>query len=641
MSRSKRRSLLCCLLAISLLTASVPGYAKKRRKKKRLKTPSSFVFVPAFSQPENSYSPAPLPPAKLVANTTVAPSPRSVARATRVPGIHVQPVQKIQAANPSPQIFSNGTPIEISAVNSSTDPEPAVPYSSDIEVSGLTGVVTKVSVTLNGLTHSAPDDLDMLLVGPSGQAFHFWSDVGGDNPVSDITVMVSDDGDAPLPDSAALVDRTTYKPFNADTTGDDFPVPAIGPPYNEPASAGTATFASVYNGLTADQVSGTWSLFVTDDTDGNGGSIARGWSLSISTALPQTTPGQLVISEFRLSGPSGPDDEFIELYNTTGAPLATQAADDSSGLGVAASDGVTRCIIPNGTVIPANGHYLCARANATLFLEADAIYETSIADNAGIAIFNNATGGASYSLANRLDAVGSSSEKDPVYREGNGYPPIETNTLDYAFIRDQRPAGVPKDTNDNAADFLFVDTSATNAGAGQHLGAPGPENLAAPTQHNNSVTASLMAPCMAAAGAPNRVRDFTSDPENNSREGTLSIRRTFTNNGGTDITRLRFRIIDITTAPAPQGTADLRVLSSTDSIEVDRCNLGGLIDIAGLTLETPPAQSLGGGFNSTVAAGVVNLETPLQVGSSITVNFLLGVQQTGQFRFFVNIEALP
>jgi len=155
------------------------------------------------------------------------------------------------------------------------------------------------------------------------------------------------------------------------------------------------------------------------------------------------------------------------------------------------------------------------------------------------------------------------------------------------------------------------------------------------------VTASLMAPCTAAAAAPNRVRDFTSDPENNSREGTLSIRRVFTNNGGNDITRLRFRIIDITTAPAPQGTADLRVLSSTDTTEVDRCNLGGLIDIAGLTLETPPAQSLGGGFNSTVSAGVVNLETPLQPGSSITVNFLLGVQQTGQFRFFVNIEALP
>jgi len=32
---------------------------------------------------------------------------------------------------------------------------------------------------------------------------------------------------------------------------------------------------------------------------------------------------------------------------------------------------------------------------------------------------------------------------------------------------------------------------------------------------------------------------------------------------------------------------------------------------------------------------------PLQPDSSIAVSFLLGVQQTGRFRFFVNIEALP
>jgi subtilisin-like proprotein convertase family protein len=640
MLRSKRRSLLCCLLALLLFTAFIPGYAKKpRRKKKRQKIYSTVLLAPAVARPERDYISFALTPADRPVVDWLPQ--RSFNRATRLPGVHALPVHTVQAVNASQQSFSNGSPIEISAVNQSSDPEPVVPYSSDIDVLGLTGVVTKVSVTLNGLTHSAPDDLDMLLVSPNGKAFHFWSDVGGDNPVSDITVTVSDDGATPLPDSAALVDRTTYKPFNADTTGDDFPVPAIGPPYGEPADAGSATFASMFNGLTADEASGTWSLFITDDTDGNGGTIARGWSLNISTAVPQTTTGQLVISEFRLSGPNGPDDEFIELYNTTGARLIVQAADDSSGLGVAASDGITRCTIPNGTVIPANGHYLCAHTGASLSVEADNVYETGIADNAGLAIFNNSTGGESYSLANRIDAVGASSEKNPVYREGAGYSPIETNTLNYSFYRDLRPAGQPKDTNDNAADFLFVDTSATDVGAGQRLGAPGPESLAGPIQHNSDVTASLMAPCTAASSEPNRIRDFTSNAENNSTFGTLSIRRAFTNNTANDITRLRFRIIDITTAPAPQGTADLRVLSSSDSTEVDRCNLGGLIDIAGLTLETPPVQTLGGGFNSTLAAGVVNLETPLQPGSTITVNFLLGVQQTGHFRFFVNVEALP
>ena len=121
----------------------------------------------------------------------------------------------------------------------------------------------------------------------------------------------------------------------------------------------------------------------------------------------------------------------------------------------------------------------------------------------------------------------------------------------------------------------------------------------------------------------------------------MSIRRIITNNTANDITRLRFRIIDITTSPAPAGFADLRVLTSTSSTEDDPCQPGALIDIAGLSLETPPAQPLGGGFNSTLSAGTITLEAPLAPSSSITVNFLLGVQQTGRFRFFVNIEALP
>src|SRR5262249_28810221 len=167
MPRSQRRSLLCCLLALFLVTASVPGYAKKpRRKKKRLKTPSAVLLAPAIAQPtQNDFSSpslAPTPPQKFVVNT---PQTKSVSRATKIPGVHILPIQTIQGANASQQVFSNGSPIEISAANSSSDPEPAVPYSSDIDVLGLTGVVTKVSVTLNGLTHSAPDDLDMLLVG--------------------------------------------------------------------------------------------------------------------------------------------------------------------------------------------------------------------------------------------------------------------------------------------------------------------------------------------------------------------------------------------------------------------------------------------------------------------------------------------
>jgi hypothetical protein len=50
---------------------------------------------------------------------------------------------------------------------------------------------------------------------------------------------------------------------------------------------------------------------------------------------------------------------------------------------------------------------------------------------------------------------------------------------------------------------------------------------------------------------------------------------------------------------------------------------------------------MGGGYNSTVSAGTITLGTPLAAGASVNVQFLLGVQQTGNFRFLVIVEALP
>jgi hypothetical protein len=63
--------------------------------------------------------------------------------------------------------------------------------------------------------------------------------------------------------------------------------------------------------------------------------------------------------------------------------------------------------------------------------------------------------------------------------------------------------------------------------------------------------------------------------------------------------------------------------------------------VQGTTLETPPAQAMGGAHNSTMSAGTITLGTPLAPGASVNLQFLLGVQQTGSFKFFFNIEALP
>jgi hypothetical protein len=369
-----------------------------------------------------------------------------------------------------------------------------------------------------------------------------------------------------------------------------------------------------------------------------------------------TANAQLIISEFRVRGPNGLNDEFIEIANNSGADHTVSGG--GTGYAVAASDGVARCVIPNGTVIPNRGHYLCVNSigyslasypagNGTT-ATGDATYTTDIPDNAG----------ANFILANRLDAVGSTSEANTLYKEGTGYPALVPFSINYSFYRDScgkggsittfggcPTGGALKDTNNNAADFVFVDTNATSAGAGQRLGAPGPENLSSPIERNASFTVDLLDPCVAAVSPPNRVRDFTSDPPNNSTFGTLDIRRTITNNTGGNVTRLRFRVIDLTTFPAPSGIADLRPRTSTSVVvTVDRAPCGSgtsNVTVQGTTLEQPPSQPNGGGFNSSMGVNTVTLATPIANGASVDVRFLLGLQQTGSFKFFFNVEALP
>jgi hypothetical protein len=292
----------------------------------------------------------------------------------------------------------------------------------------------------------------------------------------------------------------------------------------------------------------------------------------------------------------------------------------------------------------------------------DATYTTNIADNAGIALFSTSNP-ANFTLGNRLDAVGSNVEANTLYKEGTGYPALSvaSSTANYSFYRDMcayvagvgcTVSGTPKDTGNNAADFKFVEPNGIDAGAGQRLGAPGPENLSSPIQRNVLFGFNLLDRSVSSGNPPNRVRDFTQDPANNSSFGTLSLRKRVTNNTGSNVTRLRFRIVEVTTFPPLSGFADLRARTS-GAVVVTGINDSGTCGILplpcaqtvqGTTLEeasAPNNQPNGGGYNSSLSAGTVALATPLAPGTSINVQFLLGIQQTGTFRFFINIECLP
>ena len=398
---------------------------------------------------------------------------------------------------------------------------------------------------------------------------------------------------------------------------------------------------------------------------GNGTNDSR-WSTWWAKVSAPAGKGELVISEFRLRGPGGAKDEFIEIYNATDVPLRVTTVDGSNGYAVVASDGAARFHVPAGTVIPARGHFLGINSDGYTLstypagngttATGDATYTADVPDNAGLALFRTSDP-ANFTLANRLDAVGSTAETNALYKEGAGYPAIAPLSIDYSFYRDTcgkrgsttlagpcPTGGFPADTDDNAFDFVFVDTSATPTAAGQRLGAPGPENLTSPVQRNGQVSVTLLDPTTSNSMPPNRVRSFSLRP--NADFGTLSIRRTVTNNTGRAITRLRFRVMDQTTAPVPAGVADLRALSSEGPMVVNvsgptaACP-GGVCTVEGTTLEEPPVQVDGGAFNSTLSAGTIKLASPLQDGASINLQFLFGIQQTGVFRVYVNVETLP
>ncbi|MCA1613221.1 MAG: hypothetical protein LC800_03485 [Acidobacteria bacterium] len=425
------------------------------------------------------------------------------------------------------------------------------------------------------------------------------------------------------------------------------------------------------------QGGGTGSGTITFNVAPNYGPARAGQILHTDDSFYAVTQaaapaGELLISEFRIDGPGGAADEFVELYNNTDQPVVVSTTDGSAGWRVVAflSNGnppavaQTVCTVPAGANIPARGHFLCTTSPAgggggyslsdhggAGAGAGDAVSTGAgvAADGAGVrfwglALFRTANP-SNFALANRLDAVNTNANNEPLLGDAPGidYAGEYNTTAQFSWLR-RLDGGRPQDTNNSFSDFVLVSTSGGTLGTAQSiLGAPGPENLSSPLPRAK-VKTSLVDVRVASSSAPNRARDTTPHAcaggvaPSNCDAGTLTIRRKFTNTTGGPLTRLRFRVIDITTTPVPFGVADLRVLSSGDATVAIT---GGTALVRGTTLEQPPAQSLGGGLNSTLAAGIVSLATPLAAGNSVNVEFLLGVAQPGNFRFLVNVEALP
>lgn len=182
-------------------------------------------------------------------------------------------------------MFSNTNLVAINADTS--PPTKAVPYPSGIGVAGLNGqVVTKVTVTLQGFSHTFPSDVDVMLVGPQGQEAVLMANAGGKDrySVTNLTLTFDDSATNSLPLFTSLVSGT-FKPTNGylDPYFGYSSLPFNFPPPAPPGNSNSLSLLSVFRNT---DPSGTWNLFVVSDVSGDSGMISNGWSLNLSVAVP-------------------------------------------------------------------------------------------------------------------------------------------------------------------------------------------------------------------------------------------------------------------------------------------------------------------------------------------------------------------
>jgi hypothetical protein len=201
---------------------------------------------------------------------------------------------------PKTRTFNNAASISIPASGN------ASPYPSNIVVSGVPAgeVITAVSVRLNSYSHTNPDDVDVLLVGPTtSQNAKIMSDVGGTPDATNLNITLDDNAASSLSDAGPLASGT-FKPTDINDGADTFSAPA-------PAASGN-TALSVFNGSSPN---GTWSLYVVDDTALNSGSIGGGWTLIIQTGTSFT--GGAITQTDSLSPPT-PASPYPSTINVSG-----------------------------------------------------------------------------------------------------------------------------------------------------------------------------------------------------------------------------------------------------------------------------------------------------------------------------------
>jgi Lamin Tail Domain len=180
------------------------------------------------------------------------------------------------------------------------------------------------------------------------------------------------------------------------------------------------------------------------------GFVVRAASLlalfGVMAGAAQAASPNVVISEFRTRGPAGGNDEFVELYNRSAAPVAIGGWQILGSSNTAPTG--ARATITAGRIIDPGCHYLVPGSAYSGSVAGDqAPYGTGISDNGGVAV---ALPGGSI-----VDQVGVTTT-GTAYREGNALTTQLTTNVDRSYAR---KSGGAQDTDDNLSDFVLTSPS--------------------------------------------------------------------------------------------------------------------------------------------------------------------------------------
>jgi uncharacterized repeat protein (TIGR01451 family) len=169
--------------------------------------------------------------------------------------------------------LTNDAPIVLANVG------PAGTYPSPLLVAGLSGTLSKVGVTLNGLSAGPLQALQLLLVAPSGQTVLLMEGAGGNNANAALNLTLDSDATKYLPAETAPPSGR-YRPTSY-PHGDRFEPPA--PPGHSALPNVGNPYGTDLALVTGSNPNGVWQLFARNVWSESPMRLARGWRLDLTT----------------------------------------------------------------------------------------------------------------------------------------------------------------------------------------------------------------------------------------------------------------------------------------------------------------------------------------------------------------------